>query len=147
MKRLVEEVLGGLEAPGERRPSVVLGEIPPARGDAALVKQVWANLLGNAIKFSGKREQPVIEVGGREDGAETVYFVKDNGAGFDMQYYDQLFGVFRRLHGAHEFAGTGVGLAIVQRVVTRHGGRVWAEGKVGEGAVFYFSLPTGKQDG
>jgi signal transduction histidine kinase len=147
MKRLVEEVLGGLEVPGERRPGVVLGEIPPARGDATLVKQVWANLLGNAIKFSGKREQPVIEVSGREDGAETVYCVKDNGAGFDMQYYDQLFGVFRRLHGAHEFTGTGVGLAIVQRVVTRHGGRVWAEGKVGEGAAFYFSLPTGKQDG
>jgi len=104
-------------------------------------------LLGNAIKFSGRREQPVVEVSGHENGTESVYCVKDNGAGFDMRYYDKLFGVFQRLHRTEEFAGTGVGLAIVQRVVLRHGGRVWAEGKVDEGAAFYFSLPRGRQDG
>jgi len=105
------------------------------------------NLLSNAVKFSGKRDQPLIEVSGRGDGADAVYCVKDNGAGFDMKYYDKLFGVFQRLHGAEEFAGTGVGLAIVRRIVSRHGGRAWAEGKVGEGAAFYFSLPKGRQDG
>jgi light-regulated signal transduction histidine kinase (bacteriophytochrome) len=143
MKRLVEEVLGELQVSGEKPPRLVLGALPPARGDAMLVKQAWANLMGNAIKFSSKRERPVIEVSGREDGAESVYCVKDNGAGFDMQYYDKLFGVFQRLHSAEEFSGTGVGLAIVQRVVTRHGGRLWAEGKVNEGATFYFALPKG----
>ncbi len=147
MKRLVEEVLGELQVSGERPPGLMIGALPPARGDATLVKQAWANLLGNAIKFSSKREQPVIEVSGHENGAETVYCVKDNGAGFDMRYRDKLFGVFQRLHTADEFAGTGVGLAIVQRVVTRQGGRVWAEGKVDEGAAFYFSLPRGRQDG
>lgn len=147
MTRLVEEVLGELQMSGERPPGLMIGALPPARGDATLVKQAWANLLGNAIKFSSKREQPAIEVSGHENGAESVYCVKDNGAGFDMQYYNKLFGVFQRLHSADEFAGTGVGLAIVQRVVTRQGGRVWAEGKVDEGAAFYFSLPRGRQDG
>jgi signal transduction histidine kinase len=147
MHRLVEEVFGELQASGGRSLKVVLAALPPARGDALLVKQTWANLLGNAIKFSGKREQPVIEVSGYENGAENVYCVKDNGAGFDMKYIDKLFGVFQRLHSAEEFAGTGVGLAIVQRVVSRHGGRVWAEGKVDEGAAFHFSLPKGGPDG
>ena len=147
MKRLVEEVLGELQVSGEKTSRLVVGALPPARGDAMLLKLVWTNLLGNAIKFSGKREQPVIEVSGQMDGAESVYCVKDNGAGFDMRYYDKLFGVFQRLHSAEEFAGTGVGLAIVQRVVSRHGGRVWAEGKVDDGAAFYFSLPKEKQDG
>jgi signal transduction histidine kinase len=141
MKRLVGEVLGELQVSGEKPPRLVLGALPPARGDATLLKQVWANLLGNATKFSGRREQPVVEVSGHEDGTESVYCVKDNGAGFDMRYYDKLFGVFQRLHSEAEFSGSGVGLAIVQRIVTRHGGRVWAEGKVDEGAAFYFSLP------
>ena len=143
MNRLVEEVLGELQVHGEKPPKLVLGALPPARGDATLLKQVWTNLLANAIKFSVKREHPVIEVSGHENGAECVYCVKDNGAGFDMKYYDKLFGVFQRLHSEEQFEGTGVGLAIVQRVVFRHGGRVWAEGKVDEGAAFYFSLPQG----
>ena len=147
MKRLVEQAFGELRTPDERPPGLAIEALPPARGDAVLLKQAWANLLGNAIKFSGKREAPVIEVTGHENGAENVYCVKDNGAGFDMRYYDKLFGVFQRLHSSAEFPGTGVGLAIVQRVVSRHGGRVWAEGKVGEGATFYFSLPKGEQDG
>ena len=141
MKRVVEEVLGELQASREEPPRVVLGALPPGRGDATLLKLVWTNLLGNAVKFSSKRGEPVIEVSGSENGAENVYCVKDNGTGFDMRYYDKLFGVFQRLHSADEFDGTGVGLAIVQRVVLRHGGRVWAEGKVGEGAAFYFALP------
>jgi len=146
-QRLVEEALGELQAGNERRPQFTLGALPPAYGDAVLIKQAWVNLLDNAIKFSGKHEQPVIEVSGHENGAENVYCVKDNGAGFDMRYYDKLFGVFQRLHRTEEFEGTGVGLAIVQRVVARHGGRVWAKAEVGKGAAFYFSLPKENQDG
>ena len=147
MKHLVEEVLGELQASGNRSPRLDVGTLPPARGDATLLKQAWTNLLANAIKFSGKRAQPVIEVSGHENGAQCVYCVKDNGAGFDMRYYEKLFNVFQRLHREEEFEGTGVGLAIVQRVVSRHGGRVWAKGKVDEGAAFYFSLPKGRSDG
>jgi signal transduction histidine kinase len=150
MKRMVEEVLKDI-MPSSKPPALLLGTLPSAFGDASLLKQVWANLLSNAVKFSSKSECPQVEVGGYSDGTHSVYCVKDNGAGFDMRYYDKLFGVFQRLHRVDEFAGTGVGLAIVQRVVTRHGGRAWAEGKVGEGAAFYFSLPktdrnNGRQD-
>jgi len=143
MKHMVEEVLKEVQTASGRQPELVIGDLPLAHGDTTLVMQVWVNLLANAVKFSAKREQPVIEVSGYDDGAESVYCVKDNGAGFDMRYYDKLFGVFQRLHGAEEFPGTGVGLATVQRVVTRHGGRAWAEGKVDEGAAFYFALPKG----
>ena len=115
--------------------------MPGAWCDRALIRQVWVNLLANAIKFSGKRPDPAIEVGGYTEGAQNIYYVRDNGAGFDMRYYKKLFGVFERLHSAAEFSGVGVGLAIVQRVIMRHRGRVWAEGKVGEGATFYFALP------
>jgi light-regulated signal transduction histidine kinase (bacteriophytochrome) len=147
MRRSVEDTLRDLNAAGGALPGLMLGTLPPAQGDGMLVKQVWANLLANAVKFSSKREQPQIEVGGYSDGAYNIYCVRDNGAGFDMRYYDKLFGVFQRLHSIEEFSGTGVGLAIVQRVVTRHGGRVWAEGKVDGGAAFYFSLPKGRTDG
>jgi PAS domain S-box-containing protein len=122
-----------------------VGHLPAAFGDAAMLRQVWTNLVSNAVKFSSKKERSVIEVSGRSDGSDTIYSIKDNGAGFDMKYSDKLFGVFHRLHGEKEFPGTGVGLAIVQRVVVRHGGRVWAEGEVGAGAEFSFSLP--KQGG
>ena len=147
MQRLVEEVLGELPASGGVSPKLEVGALPPARGDATLLKRVWTNLLANAVKFSSKREQPVIEVSGHDNGTENVYCVKDNGAGFDMRYCDKLFNVFQRLHREEEFEGTGVGLAIVQRIVSRLGGRVWAEGKVDEGAAFYFSLPKGTADG
>jgi signal transduction histidine kinase len=121
--------------------AIEIAALPHALGDRSLLRQVWANLIGNAVKYSGKSERPRVQVGGRSEAAQNVYWVRDNGAGFDMRYADKLFGVFQRLHRADEFPGTGVGLAIVQRVVDRHGGRVWAEGVPREGACFYFSLP------
>ncbi len=122
-------------------PRLVLLDLPKAYGDPALLRQVWANLLANAVKFSSRREEAIVEVSGRREQGMTTYCIRDNGVGFDMAYYDKLFGVFQRLHGHAEFPGTGVGLAIVQRVVSRHGGRVWAEGAPDAGATFYFNLP------
>jgi light-regulated signal transduction histidine kinase (bacteriophytochrome) len=118
-----------------------IGNLLPITGDAALMRQVWVNLLSNAIKFTSKKTRAVIEVNSSESEEGVLYSVRDNGAGFDMEYVNKLFGVFQRLHSESEFEGTGVGLAIVQRVVHRHGGRVWAEGKVEEGATFQFLLP------
>jgi two-component system sensor kinase len=126
---------------GDRQLEITVGALPPARGDRNMLRQAVANLLDNAAKFTRKRAPGVIEVGYKANGAEAVYYVKDNGAGFDPRYASKLFGVFQRLHRAEEFDGTGVGLAIVQRVVMRHGGRVWAEGKLDAGATFYFTLP------
>lgn len=123
-----------------------LGKLPPTQGDAAMLRQIWVNLLGNAVKFTRPRTTAVIGISGHTEGNETVYCVKDNGVGFDMQYVDKLFGVFQRLHGAEEFEGTGAGLAIVKRIVARHGGRVWAEGKVNEGATIYFALPAKEKE-
>jgi len=121
--------------------AVQLGELPAAHGDRTMLKQVWANLIGNAFKYSSKNPSPRIEIEGRANGADNEYWVRDNGVGFDPRYADKLFGVFRRLHGDLEFPGTGVGLAIVQRVVARHGGRVWGEGRPNHGARFGFALP------
>ncbi len=141
METIISEVWTELGAGAHAR--LKTGPLPPAHGDRALLRQVWSNLLGNALKFSGKREVPEIEISARSEPGEVVYCVRDNGAGFDMRHYDKLFGVFWRLHREDEFPGTGVGLAIVQRIVSLHGGRVWAESKVDEGAKFYFSLPGG----
>jgi len=118
--------------------------LPPARGDKGMIRQVFANLLLNAVKFTKPRDIAKIEVGGYNEDSKNVYYVKDNGAGFDMRYKDKLFGVFQRLHNGEEFEGTGIGLAIVQRIINRHGGQIWAEGKVNEGATFYFALPFSK---
>jgi light-regulated signal transduction histidine kinase (bacteriophytochrome) len=139
MTALAREVVGELN--GERAARVELAALPAASADPALLKQVWSNLVGNALKYSSKSKDPRVEIGARTEAAENVYWVRDNGVGFDPRYAAKLFGVFQRLHRAEEFPGTGVGLAIVQRVVTRHGGRVWAESALGEGACFYFSLP------
>jgi light-regulated signal transduction histidine kinase (bacteriophytochrome) len=113
-------------------------------GDRALISQVVANILSNAVKFAKFRDEVIVETGGHEKENENVYYVKDNGVGFDMAYYDKLFGMFQRLHSPDEYEGTGVGLSIAQRIISRHGGRIWAEGKVDEGATFYFSLPKVK---
>jgi light-regulated signal transduction histidine kinase (bacteriophytochrome) len=126
----------------ERNMVLTVNSISPSCGDRALIKQVYINLLSNAVKFTKHKDAAYIEAGGYSDGNEVVYYIRDNGVGFDMRYYDKLFEVFQRLHSDDDFEGTGVGLAIVQRIVHRHRGRVWAEGKVNEGATFYFSLPS-----
>lgn len=144
---LVRQALADLHPEYEgRRVAIVIGELPACQADPALLRQVFANLLANAVKFTRGREVAAIAVGCREDGSEHIYFVKDNGVGFDMQYADKLFGVFQRLHRADEFEGTGVGLAIVQRIIHRHGGRVWAEGALDRGATFSFTLEGGTDD-
>ncbi len=135
---LVSEVLRGN---GDFRGEIVVQQLLPSVGDRNLLLQVWQNLISNAKKYSSKIESPKVEIGSRDEGTETVYFVKDNGAGFDMAYAQKLFGVFQRLHTLKEFEGTGIGLALVKRIVSRQGGRVWAEGAVDAGATFYFSLP------
>ena len=128
---------------GDRPLEITIGPLPPARGDRDMLRQAVTNLLDNAAKFTRRRTPGRIDVGHNTNGSETVYFVKDNGAGFDQRYAGKLFGVFQRLHRADEFEGTGVGLAIVQRIVLRHGGRVWAEGQRDAGATFFFTLGNG----
>jgi len=123
-----------------RQISIEIGELPACQADPALLKQVWINLIANALKYTRQREIAQIEIGSQVHGSETIYCIKDNGAGFDMRYSDKLFGVFQRMHRAEDYAGTGVGLAIVQRIVHRHGGRIWADAIVDHGATFYFTL-------
>jgi signal transduction histidine kinase/CHASE3 domain sensor protein len=154
--KLVRRCLGEMaEELQDRKVEIIIGELPVCRADSILLKQVWTNLLSNAIKYTRKQENARIEIGSRtqprlaangqplapgSDDSELVYFVKDNGAGFDMKYVGKLFGVFQRLHRADDYEGTGVGLAIVQRIVQRHGGRIWAEAKPNQGATFSFTL-------
>lgn len=127
-----------------RKPDVSIGALPKVQGDAVMLRQVWVNLLSNAIKFSSDGAAPRIRVDATQEDGEVVFSVSDNGVGFDMAYADKLFGVFSRLHAVAEFPGVGVGLAIVRRIVERHGGRVWARSAEGAGATFYFSIPAAK---
>jgi len=117
-----------------------ISTLPFVKGDAALLELVWQNLIDNAIKYSSEKEKAIIEVGSKREGDKEIYFIRDNGAGFDMKYVHKLFGVFERLYGLHEFEGTGVGLAIIKRILERHGAHAWAEGVLSEGATFYFSF-------
>ena len=120
---------------------IVIDVLPAVQTDSILMKQVWINLVSNAVKYSRHRDKTLISITADEKEEEVVFRIKDNGAGFDMRYADKLFGVFQRLHSERDFEGTGVGLAIVHRIILKHGGRIWAEGKVNEGATFYFSIP------
>jgi light-regulated signal transduction histidine kinase (bacteriophytochrome) len=140
MARAVFDELVQLEP--ERKLTLNLHPLPTVRGMPAMLRQVWVNLIGNAIKFTKERDVGLIEIDSRkgEDG-ELIYSVKDNGVGFDMRYAEKLFGVFQRLHAAHEFPGTGVGLAIAKRILQRHGGRIWVEAEIDKGAIFSFALP------
>jgi len=148
METLANSIFYELTAPEDReRIDFHVAPLPRALGDPSLVRQVWMNLIGNAIKFSGKKDRAMIEVRAEKQGNQAAYSVRDNGAGFDMKYVNKLFGVFQRLHSTKEFEGTGVGLAIVQRIIHRHGGRVWAEGETGQGAALYFTLKTGENNG
>ncbi len=115
-------------------------KLPVALADFTLMMQVWMNLISNAIKYSAKEKNPVIEIGITRENGVDVFYIKDNGVGFDMKYYNKLFGVFQRLHSSEEFEGTGVGLALVQRIIIKHNGKVWAKAEVNKGATFYFSL-------
>jgi signal transduction histidine kinase len=139
--RLVQSALNDLQAEQQGRAvEVRVGELPACEGDANLLKQVWINLISNALKYSRGRNPAIIEIGCSTESGEPVYFVRDNGAGFEMQYAHKLFGVFQRLHRAEDFEGTGVGLAIVQRIIHRHGGRIWAKAEPDKEAIFYFAL-------
>jgi PAS domain S-box-containing protein len=143
MKSIASAVLiDTIDENGKSRTHLKMGRLHKAHGDVNLIRMVWNNLISNAIKYSSKETSAEIIIGSRQDGDNILYYVKDNGVGFDMQYKHKLFGVFQRLHSENEFEGNGVGLAIVQRIILRHGGRVWAEGEVGKGATFYFSLPV-----
>lgn len=122
--------------------TIDVAPLPPAMGDSTVIRHVWSNLIGNGLKFSARHPTPQLRITGRVEGGEVVYQVADNGVGFDMEYAEKLFGVFKRLHRAEEFPGTGVGLAIAQRIVARHGGRIWAEASPGNGARFQFTLPA-----
>ncbi|HWF59461.1 MAG TPA: PAS domain S-box protein [Nitrospira sp.] len=144
VERVIREVWGELRRQDQvQSAELVVGDLPKCLADRKLIKQVWVNLLSNALKYSRPRREPRIEIGWRDDEQQpgnVVYWIRDNGVGFDQQYVSKLFGVFQRLHRTEDFEGTGVGLALVHRIVQRHGGRVWAEGRLEEGATFYFTL-------
>ena len=146
MEKALQEVLE-MQKRSETNQKVewVIGIIPKVYGDYTLLKQVWANLIDNALKYSRKNNTPKIEVTSKEEENEIIFQVKDNGVGFDMQYATKLFGVFQRMHLAEEFEGTGIGLATIKRIIVRHGGRIWADAEVNRGATFYFALPKLKE--
>jgi signal transduction histidine kinase len=143
MKELVDSVITELVKEHPTRDfNLTVHKLTNIKGDRNMLKQVFINLVGNAFKYTGKKKQAHIEIGAYREPNHSTYYVKDNGAGFDMKYYDKLFGVFQRLHSSNEFEGTGVGLAIIQKIVAKHGGKVWAEGHVDKGACFFISLPN-----
>jgi PAS domain S-box-containing protein len=140
MGLLVQQCLERLAPPGSC-PFVSVGTLPACKGDNSMLRQVWYNLLGNALKFTSKKEAPQVEIGSVENKDCNIYYLKDNGAGFDSKYAHKLFGVFQRLHRQDEFEGTGLGLALVKRIISKHGGDIWAEASLHQGATFYFSIP------
>ena len=141
MERIVTNMCTELKnEQGDRDIEFHIGKLLPAQADTITIRHVWQNLISNAIKYSGGKDKAVIEIGSDIQGNEIIYHIKDNGAGFDMRYAGKLFGVFQRLHSDEEFEGTGVGLALAHRIIVKHGGRVWAEGQVDKGAIFFFTL-------
>jgi signal transduction histidine kinase len=142
VQKLVTAVISDISEATPHNAIIDPEELLPVSADPSLLQQVWVNLFTNAIKYSSKKDRPEITAGSYASDGEIIFFVKDNGAGFDMTYADKLFKVFQRLHRETDFEGTGIGLALVQKIVSRHGGRVWAEGVKGSGATFYFSLPA-----
>lgn len=142
MNEIVESILNEMEGSMPHKAAIKINTLLSANADHFLLQQVWVNLISNAIKFSRKNEKPLVEIGSAKSENEITYYIKDNGAGFSMDHVAKLFGVFRRLHSEKEFEGTGIGLAIVQRIITKHGGKVWSEAKINEGATFYFTLPN-----
>jgi light-regulated signal transduction histidine kinase (bacteriophytochrome) len=142
LNRVIEQVRRELELELDgRKIEWAIQPLPRVLGDPLLLRQVFYNLLSNALKYTGKRASARIELGSEQQNGHWIIFVRDNGVGFDMEYAHKLFGVFQRLHSSSEFPGTGIGLAIIRRIIEKHGGRVWAEGKPGEGATFFVSLP------
>jgi len=135
IKTFSEELAG-------RNVKINISELPDAWGDENLIKQVWVNLISNALKYSRNKEYAIIDIDGKIENDETIFYIKDNGAGFDMKYADKLFGVFQRMHKAKDFEGIGIGLANVQRIIMRHGGKCWAESEVDKGSTFFFSNPN-----
>jgi PAS domain S-box-containing protein len=142
MEELVDATLSELSKTAERFAEIKKGKLTSVKADYSLMNQVFLNLISNGIKYSSKKEKPVVEINSSVKDNEVIYSVSDNGVGFDMKYSHKLFGVFQRLHSGEEFEGTGVGLAIVQRIINKHGGKVWADAQLGKGATFYFSLPA-----
>ena len=141
MNELIERILNDIPDAVKAKSQITVGRLHNITADYNLIRQVMFNLISNALKYSSKKDNPVIEISSEEHGGEIVFSVKDNGAGFDMKYADKLFGVFQRLHSQDQFEGTGAGLAIAHRIITKHNGRIWADGKDDDGAIFYVSLP------
>lgn len=141
MQEIVNDICRNMQQAQDNKAAIKIGDIPQVWGDENLLYEVWQNLVSNAIKYSSKKEHPEIEIGSGTQGSEVLFFVKDNGAGFDMKNYGRMFKTFQRMHSESQFAGNGVGLSLVQRIVNKHGGKIWAEAKVGEGATFWFTIP------